>query len=102
MFVSALDRTEIIDYSISVFSFLKVERDMAKHGMFISRFGRVRGITKKTIIFINGNNAHVGDLSKEQVALFIRDTLKEDSKLPNKRLRERIRRLNPSLVFQLV
>ena len=67
-------------------------------GMIVQGLGIVKGITPKTIIHIDGNSAHVRKVSKERFSSFVKEVLNGEHKEMNRRLSERLPRLNPHLI----
>ena len=67
-------------------------------GMIIDGLGRVRGITPRTLVHIDGNNTLVRKIDRERLSSFVKEALNGDHKSMNSRLSERLPRLNPHLV----
>ena len=66
-------------------------------GMLIEGLGRVKGITPRTIVHIDGNNAHVKKIDRERLSSFIKEVLSGKHKATNRNLSERLPRLNSHL-----
>ncbi|OGN13647.1 MAG: hypothetical protein A3J47_03060 [Candidatus Yanofskybacteria bacterium RIFCSPHIGHO2_02_FULL_43_22] len=80
-------------------SFLpKIKKRHVVAGMIIEGLGRVKGITPRTIVHIDGNNAHVRKIDRERLSSFVTEVLNGEHKAMNRNLSARLPRLNPHLL----